>query len=454
MSWKRRLGLVVLVVIVMVGSFVFVLKSHFKHELQAQLAAIKAKGQPVTMAQLLGPKIPDSQNAAIIYERAISKLPKSSSVSRTQSKASVSDSDVISDFLWESNRVAHPELFDKVRQILQCRQEALALLDQAISMPKCRFSQPINLTGLVRLCVDRAILSARDGQTDQAVHWIDVAVQIGASGSDNPSTSGLSTGYLIYDMSKIAIRQVLNYGDLDYRQCEQLFQTLSKADPDTGYLKALEASRINMMGDWSIMSSWLNIDDISSGSDHTSSLADITEPSHPSPLQTLKDRILGFGYANIVWQGDEAVFLAHIGKQIDGAKLSYKDSNSQGLLDREPVFPKYAVVAKWLTLGPADNIHRFRFKSQISSDMVFLALLAYKSRFGSYPQKLDDIKARLGWTLPNDPYSGNGFFYKRDKNGFVVYSVGPNMKDDGGVQKIPHAQTEDETGDYVWKWDR
>jgi hypothetical protein len=44
---------------------------------------------------------------------------------------------------------------------------------------------------------------------------------------------------------------------------------------------------------------------------------------------------------------------------------------------------------------------------------------------GEHPQSLPD--------LPKDPYSGKPLIYRKTSNGFVVYSVGANGEDDGGV---------------------
>jgi len=34
------------------------------------------------------------------------------------------------------------------------------------------------------------------------------------------------------------------------------------------------------------------------------------------------------------------------------------------------------------------------------------AAMTYKDRFGSYPASLKDLKSRLGWKIPDDPFSG------------------------------------------------
>ncbi len=48
----------------------------------------------------------------------------------------------------------------------------------------------------------------------------------------------------------------------------------------------------------------------------------------------------------------------------------------------------------------------------------------------AWPQKLDEIAGAAGLA---DPFTGKPFLYKRSLDGFILYSAGPNMKDDGGT---------------------
>jgi hypothetical protein len=62
---------------------------------------------------------------------------------------------------------------------------------------------------------------------------------------------------------------------------------------------------------------------------------------------------------------------------------------------------------------------------------IALALSAYKKKNGSYPAKLSDVKPYLG-AVPRDIFTGEELNYKVTKDGYLVYSVGPNGKDEGG----------------------
>jgi hypothetical protein len=71
--------------------------------------------------------------------------------------------------------------------------------------------------------------------------------------------------------------------------------------------------------------------------------------------------------------------------------------------------------------------------AEIAGSGIFLALHAYHDRFHVYPASLDELRSKLGWALPDDPFSGRAFIYRVMGEGFVLYSVGPDMKDDGRI---------------------
>src|SRR5207244_1431542 len=56
------------------------------------------------------------------------------------------------------------------------------------------------------------------------------------------------------------------------------------------------------------------------------------------------------------------------------------------------------------------------------------ALLVYKARHGAFPDRMEGALAEL----PLDPFAGRPLRYRREGEGFVVYSVGPTGNFDGG----------------------
>lgn len=63
---------------------------------------------------------------------------------------------------------------------------------------------------------------------------------------------------------------------------------------------------------------------------------------------------------------------------------------------------------------------------------VTFAMAAYRAEHGNYPATLADLEREQKTPLPRDPFSEEAFRYRREGQGFVVYSVGPNLRDDEG----------------------
>ena len=49
--------------------------------------------------------------------------------------------------------------------------------------------------------------------------------------------------------------------------------------------------------------------------------------------------------------------------------------------------------------------------------------------------KLAQLRPKYLKAIPNDLFTEKPLVYKRRGGGYVLYSVGPNMKDDDGVEK-------------------
>ena len=67
-----------------------------------------------------------------------------------------------------------------------------------------------------------------------------------------------------------------------------------------------------------------------------------------------------------------------------------------------------------------------------SMDELVFALAAYRAEHGEFPAELSKTCPKYVPSLPEDPFGTGPIRYKREPGGYVLYSVGPNGKDDGG----------------------
>jgi hypothetical protein len=86
-------------------------------------------------------------------------------------------------------------------------------------------------------------------------------------------------------------------------------------------------------------------------------------------------------------------------------------------------------------------------QTKLSEGMVVCALERHRLAHGEYPETLNELVPALLEDLPHDVIGGRPLNYHRTKaGGFVLYSVGWNQTDDGGVPG--KSLTE---GDWVWE---
>ena len=94
-------------------------------------------------------------------------------------------------------------------------------------------------------------------------------------------------------------------------------------------------------------------------------------------------------------------------------------------------------------------------KIQASVDMarIACALERYRQAHGNYPVMLDVLAPEYMAAIPHDIINGQPLHYRRTTDGqFVLYSVGWNEKDDGGVPTTKPEFSHSSSGDWVWQY--
>jgi hypothetical protein len=124
--------------------------------------------------------------------------------------------------------------------------------------------------------------------------------------------------------------------------------------------------------------------------------------------------------------------------------------------------PRWALLTR--TVAPVFRRIDLRFESAMAQRRLLqtaLGLQVYRQRHGRYPAALSELRA-MGWIAPVDVFSGQDLVYRRQGAGYLLYSVGPNLKDDGGQPHWLQLPKEDRgappyepplitaTGDFVW----
>ena len=155
-------------------------------------------------------------------------------------------------------------------------------------------------------------------------------------------------------------------------------------------------------------------------------------------------------------QKAEAIQLfAWYDRQIEAAGLPYYESTSLTQEIRETLdsLPWYHKISESVLPNFSSVFLKLAtLEAMFDTGRVGLACKIYKNRHGEFPEALTDLAPEILEEIPVDPFTGASLIYRKEGDGFIVYSVGSNLKDDGGRETLKITSLVMEKDDD-WAWD-
>ena len=78
--------------------------------------------------------------------------------------------------------------------------------------------------------------------------------------------------------------------------------------------------------------------------------------------------------------------------------------------------------------------------TELRTAQTAIAVQRYRLAKGKLPQQLKNLVPDYLDVVPTDPFDGKELRYKKPDRGFVVYSIGEDLSDDGGVEMPRNAK--------------
>lgn len=75
--------------------------------------------------------------------------------------------------------------------------------------------------------------------------------------------------------------------------------------------------------------------------------------------------------------------------------------------------------------------------------LTALAIENFAKDAGHFPQKLDELTPKFVPEVPEDPFNGLDLLYRPTDRGYVLYSVGPDRQDTGGLEPSLKKESDD-----------
>ncbi len=422
-KWLARAMLYLLPILILLHLIATVVTGR---QLQRDMTRLRSAGILLPTNELI-PTVPKGEeNAAPVYEKAWKALRFS-----TEDETALFDQGIKHDAKWLA----------LARQVVAANSEYYHLLDQASVITHCVFpvdwSSPIEalfphfsqLRKAARILSLRADVAAADGQIEAALDSVTTIARVAQHAKTDPIIISELVSYGIQDLAISTLEEVLSQGTPPSSDCKGLYEELGKIDNNASSVRVMKgevglfsAEIFNL-----VRSGKVSLDDLYGDSTRNISFG--------SPLRT-REKLRGWLWRPL-FNADLRVNLAHMEKQIKAAELPWPESEQaiekdQEQLDQSPPF--YAILSRIIT--PAFNtvvLRRDRATATVRTAQVALALKAYQAEHGTLPASLNDLK-QAGWKLPCDPFGGGEYRYRREGAGFVVWSIGPDMKDNNATR--------------------
>lgn len=406
--------------------------------LAAELARIRAAGEPASLEEAAPPEIPDAENAAVLYQLAFDSL-------------SLSDADgdaLVALLRYAAEPEAGPPPATSLAAILERNTGCLSLLEAAAALEKCRFpldwraGLEMTLTHLAqlrqcaRLTAAKAVHHSLCSEPVQALDATRVGLAIVRALAGEPILISQLVRYSMVSQLGVALRQVLYEQTPPTEDCRKLHD----------FLGGLAFGRPLVWALWTERALWITQADRlkAQGPEALKELDDLGDDGRVQ----LSQRYSG-DEGRLRLAADELAALRLVADAIEAAGLSWPEAAEKARGFEEQVRALGEQQSPIALILPAIGRvlgTRAVAETEMALARMALALKAYKNDHGAYPESLEALRGALAWDLPLDPCSGRELCYTRRGGGFLLYSLGPNLTDDGGV-----AVGDGQQRDILWR---
>ncbi|NIM04309.1 MAG: hypothetical protein GTO55_00640 [Armatimonadetes bacterium] len=436
--------LFVLAALLALSPFILVvLAGQAEERLDEALKQIAATGDPVEMTQLAKPPIPDEQNAALVYRQAFDEM--------AEAELSEEERKFIRDIAFGEVRLDDPVIAAQAEGILRRNKRALELVHQAVEMPECDFQRDwskgmfllypefAKLRECSRLLSFESMMLLHAGRVDEAVGACSTNFRL-CNAADEPSLIGQLVGYAIIAIASRPLSAILRDSQPSSEVCLSIAEEIRGIELIPGYIEAMKGER-------TLGRSAFNV--VRSDPDPIRGLAELSVPLEESTPRKAGKHPAGKapGMNSFVkwWlASDELTYLELMGRVIREASLPYREVISiEPSVDEEVgslrniSLPPRVITAILMPVFSRAQMKRDGAIAQLRLAEVSLLLKAYKAERGIYPGSLAELEKFVGRALPEDPASGEALVYHREGEGFLLYSWGYDLEDDGGEPPAP-----------------
>jgi hypothetical protein len=456
---------IIAIVLVVLGVIYAIAVAVSSAKLRRAYADLEKDGRPMKQTDVIPPEVPDTENAALLYESAILLLKAQPAPNGNlleylgEGRQAVNDMEMstapegnlleylggLSDkFIKES---IEPDKLAELQQLIEqdAVSQALSVIEDGTQRRSCRFDHDYkagfnmlmpHLSGLrniIRILGAKSCLQAEAGQPDAAWNLAQIQIRFADALRNEPILIEQLVRFASIRTSCETIQKVSEVAPPSAEQYRNLESLLSECEGNTPLVLALDGERL-LCGEWAF-----NL--LRNGQAGALAASAGNESELGGMLMSLYSAFKPLSLA------DHASYLRIMGEYTRFVQQPYSSNESNAMnREAEQMQSRLHIVTSMLVpaIGRVNELHR-ELIAQMHITRAGLALLQDSKIQGPFPDTLEKLKLKD----INDPFSNGPLLYQPNPNGFVLYSVGPDEKDNGGSPKQKKQKTD---WDIVWSF--
>ncbi len=383
-------------------------------QLKREIERLKKEGEPVSVRDLV-PPVPSHLDGTPYYQQAIAQL------GAVPERALLSLENFLSPF------PPQPINRAEIARALQMVQPALKTLRHAVSYPHLRLADwsrfeenPIAFSAdifphfarfrrFTRLLMAEAFWRKQQGDMDGAMESCVIALRLTRRLGDEPTLITFLVQDTMFAITASTLKRLLDDKDASARAYWALLAELQAFDIDCDFVRSLQMERVTELA---LCNWWMS-----------------------KPQSILIRGVIARAALEMLACMEQVLAILRQGVPYDWAtleRLRKKLESRQQPLAFLGLGRELAKTSLETYLKSIPKAAQFHARHRLA--MVAIALKLYRREHGRYPENLQALVPRYLPQVPLDPFDGKPLRYQRLKSGFKLWSVGPDLKDDGGLK--------------------
>jgi hypothetical protein len=403
-------------------------------------ADLRKDGRPMNQVDVLPKIVPDTENAALLYESAalLLKAQPAPEGNLLEYLGGLCDK-----FIKES---LEPDKLAELQQLIEqdVVTQALSIVEQGTQRPSCWFDRDYNdgiytllpnvpnLREFSRILSAKAQLEARAGNLDKAWNMVRTQLRFADAMLKEPIIVPQLVRIAIIRMACRTIQDLCAIeppNEKQYRSIQELFPGLDDMAP---MVRAIDGERL-LIGEWAFnlpKNELYKID---------------TDYEYSENTPGIFYRLLIFRITfKPLFLADRAAYMRFMHESVGLFEDSYEHekANIEGMDYHEK---HHMLTSILMPATPRIKVIHSELTAELRITQAGLVLLQYKQSRDAFPDTLEALELQN----INDPFSEQQLRYKSQGQDFILYSIGPDQKDNDG---IPKQKKQEKDWDIVWSY--